>query len=178
MARSHPEIWLITENNVRRTSTGEEGLRETKNNVLGLANKNGRRPLKFGMTYHFRSDSPLHSTALIATWKLTNLRISDHAPVMLWYEQLKILAQDIDQDGVNEDGNMLYGRTLQRVFHCNCVQNCPENFSIPLYSLLPLYIVFFLPLETNYPSLAYEQPQNSPVSPPEQKSISPFFRMP
>ena len=53
-----------------------------------------------------------------------------------------------------------------------------ENFSIPLYSLLPLYTVFFLPLETNYPSLAYEQPQNSPVSPPEQKSISPFSRMP
>ena len=24
--------------------------------------------------------------------------------------------------------------------------NCPENFSIPLYSLLPLYIVFFLPI--------------------------------
>jgi len=33
-----------------------------------------------------------------------------------------------------------------------------RKFSIPLYSLLPLYIVFFLPLETNYPSLAYEQP--------------------
>ena len=29
MARSHPETWLITENNVRRTNTGEEGLRET-----------------------------------------------------------------------------------------------------------------------------------------------------
>ena len=41
----------------------------------------------------------------------------------------------------------------------------------PLHSLLP-------PLETNYPSLAYELPQNSPVSPPEQKSISPFSRMP
>jgi len=27
-------------------------------------------------------------------------------------------------------------------------------------------------------SLTYEQPQNSPVSPPEQKSISPFSRMP
>ena len=40
-----------------------------------------------------------------------------------------------------------------------------------------LYTVFFLPLETNYPSLAYEQPQNSPVSPPEQKSSSPFSRM-
>ena len=38
--------------------------------------------------------------------------------------------------------------------------------------------VFFLPLETNYPSLAYEQPQNSPVFPPEQKTISPFSRMP
>jgi len=37
MARSHPEARLITENNVRRTNTGEEGLRETKNNALGLA---------------------------------------------------------------------------------------------------------------------------------------------
>ena len=44
--------------------------------------------------------------------------------------------------------------------------------------LLWLYTVYFLPLETNYPLLAYEQPQNSPVSPPEQKSISPFSRMP
>jgi len=37
--RSHPETWLITENNVRRTNrpTGEEGLRETKNNAFGLA---------------------------------------------------------------------------------------------------------------------------------------------
>jgi len=34
MARSHPETWLITENNVRRTNTGEEGLWETKNNAL------------------------------------------------------------------------------------------------------------------------------------------------
>jgi len=33
-------------------------------------------------------------------------------------------------------------------------------------------------INTNYPSLAYEQLQNSPVSPPEQKSISPFSRMP
>jgi len=39
-------------------------------------------------------------------------------------------------------------------------------------------VLIFLPLETNYPSLAYEQPQNSPVSPPEQKSISLFSRMP
>ena len=37
MARSHPETWLITENNVRRTNTGEEGLRETKNNAFGSA---------------------------------------------------------------------------------------------------------------------------------------------
>jgi len=37
MARSHPETGLITENNVRRTNTGEEGLRETKNNAFGLA---------------------------------------------------------------------------------------------------------------------------------------------
>ena len=27
----------VTENNVRRTNTGEEGLRETKNNPFGLA---------------------------------------------------------------------------------------------------------------------------------------------
>ena len=45
-----------------------------------------------------------------------------------------------------------------------------RKFSIStLQPILPLYTVFFLPLETNYPSLAYEQPQNSPVSPPEQK---------
>ena len=37
MTRSHPETGLITENNVRRTNTGEEGLRETKNNAFGLA---------------------------------------------------------------------------------------------------------------------------------------------
>ena len=53
-------------------------------------------------------------------------------------------------------------------------QQCPENFLIPLYSLLPLYTVFFLPLKTNYPPLAYD----SLVSPPEHKSISPFSRMP
>jgi len=52
---------------------------------------------------------------------------------------------------------------------------CPENFSITLYNLLPLYTVFFLPFETNYPSLAYEQPQNSLVSPPEQKKYQSFL---
>jgi len=31
-----------------------------------------------------------------------------------------------------------------------------KKISIPLYSLLPLYTVYFIPLETNYPSLAYE----------------------
>jgi len=53
-----------------------------------------------------------------------------------------------------------------------------ENFSIPLYSLLCLYTVYFLPFETNYPLLAYEQPQHSPVSPPEQKSMSPSLVCP
>jgi len=43
MTRSHPqtETRLITENNVRRTNTGEEGSRETKNNVVGLATEDG-----------------------------------------------------------------------------------------------------------------------------------------
>ena len=48
-------------------------------------------------------------------------------------------------------------------------------FSISLYSLLPLYTIFFLPLETNYPSLAYEQPQNSPVSPTRTKKYQSFL---
>ena len=39
----NPETWLITENNVRRTNTGEEGLRETKNNAFGLATEDGGR---------------------------------------------------------------------------------------------------------------------------------------
>jgi len=45
MAKSHPETRLITENNVRRTNTrvGLEGLRETENNVLGLATEDGGR---------------------------------------------------------------------------------------------------------------------------------------
>jgi len=43
MARSHPETWLIIENNVKRTNTGEEGLWETKSNVLGLATEDGGR---------------------------------------------------------------------------------------------------------------------------------------
>jgi len=43
MARSHSETWLITENNVRRTNTGEEGVRETKNSVLGLVTEDGGR---------------------------------------------------------------------------------------------------------------------------------------
>jgi len=41
----------------------------------------------------------------------------------------------------------------------------------PLHSLLP-------PPRDQLPSLAYEQPQNSPVSPPEEKSVSPFSRIP
>jgi len=43
MARSHPETWLVTENNVRRTNTGEEVLRETKNNALGSVTEDGGR---------------------------------------------------------------------------------------------------------------------------------------
>jgi len=39
MATSHPETWLITENNVR-TNAGEEGSRETKNR---LATEDGGR---------------------------------------------------------------------------------------------------------------------------------------
>ena len=36
MDRSHLETWFITENNVKRTNPREEGLCETKDNVLGL----------------------------------------------------------------------------------------------------------------------------------------------
>jgi len=43
MAKSHPETRLITENNVRRTNTRVEGLRETEKNVLGLATEDGGR---------------------------------------------------------------------------------------------------------------------------------------
>ena len=50
MARSHPETWLITENNVRETNAGEEGLRETKNNVLGLATEDGGRQYQLWKT--------------------------------------------------------------------------------------------------------------------------------
>ena len=53
--------------------------------------------------------------------------------------------------------------------------NYAENFWSPLYGLLPLYTVFFLPLETNYPSLAYT---SSLKIPPYPQSISPFSRMP
>ena len=35
--------WLITENNVKRTNTGEEGLRKTKNNAFGLVTEDGGR---------------------------------------------------------------------------------------------------------------------------------------
>ena len=41
----------------------------------------------------------------------------------------------------------------------------------PLHSLLP-------PPRDQLPITAYEQPQNSPVSPPEEKSVSPFSRIP
>ena len=34
-------------------------------------------PLKCGITYHFRSDSPLHSISIGTTWKLTTLPITD-----------------------------------------------------------------------------------------------------
>jgi len=53
-----------------------------------------------------------------------------------------------------------------------------RKFSIPLYSLLPLYVVFFLPLETNYHHSPTSSLKIPPVSLPEQKSISPFSRMP
>ena len=43
MPRSHPETRLIAENNVRRTNTGEEGARETKNNAFGLATEDRGR---------------------------------------------------------------------------------------------------------------------------------------
>jgi len=43
MPRSHPETRLIDENNVRRTNTGEEGSRETKNNAFGLATEDRGR---------------------------------------------------------------------------------------------------------------------------------------
>jgi len=54
MARSHPETWLITENNVNRTNTGEEGLRETKNNAFGLATKDR------GRHYQLRRTKDVH----------------------------------------------------------------------------------------------------------------------
>ena len=49
--RSRQKRWLghilrhdsITENNVRRTNTGEEGSRETKKNVLGLVTEDRGR---------------------------------------------------------------------------------------------------------------------------------------
>jgi len=49
--RSRQKRWLghilrhdsITENNVRRTNTGEEGSRETKNNAFGLATEDRGR---------------------------------------------------------------------------------------------------------------------------------------
>ena len=55
-----------------------------------------------------------------------------------------------------------------------CVYTGPllSGFNVPIRGLMVVMMM------TNYPSLAYEQLQNSPVSPPEQKSISPFSRMP
>ena len=52
MARSHPEI--ITENNVRRTNAGEEGLRETKNNAFGLATEDRGRQYQIQRTKDVR----------------------------------------------------------------------------------------------------------------------------
>ena len=49
-ARSHPETRLITENNRRRTNTGEEGLREAKNNAFGLATEDRGRQYQLRRT--------------------------------------------------------------------------------------------------------------------------------
>jgi len=54
MARSHPETWLITENNVRRTNTGEEGLRKIKNDAFGLATEDSRRQYQLWRTKDVR----------------------------------------------------------------------------------------------------------------------------
>jgi len=54
MARSHPETSLITENNVIRTNTREEGLRETKNNAFGLATEDRGRQYQLRRTKDVR----------------------------------------------------------------------------------------------------------------------------
>jgi len=54
MARSHPETWFITENNVRRTNRGEEGLQETKNNTFGLATEDRGRQYQLRRTKDVR----------------------------------------------------------------------------------------------------------------------------
>jgi len=51
---SHPETPLITENNVRRTNTGEKGLRETKNNAYGLATDDRGRQYQLRRTKDVR----------------------------------------------------------------------------------------------------------------------------
>jgi len=43
VVRSYPQTWFITEDNVRRTNTREEGLWKTKNNVPGLTTEDGGR---------------------------------------------------------------------------------------------------------------------------------------
>ena len=48
-------IYCFTENNVRRTNTGEEGLRETKNNVFGLATEDRGRQYQLRGTKDVRS---------------------------------------------------------------------------------------------------------------------------
>jgi len=54
MAMSHPETPLITENNVRRTNTGEKGLWETKNNAYGLATDDRGRQYQLRRTKDVR----------------------------------------------------------------------------------------------------------------------------
>jgi len=59
--RSHPETWLITENNVRRTNTGEEGLQKTKNNAFGLATEDRRRQYQLRRTKDVRPGQQMES---------------------------------------------------------------------------------------------------------------------
>ena len=59
--RSRQKRWLghilrhdSTENNVRRTNTGEEGLRKTKNNAFGLATEDSGRQYQLRRTRDVR----------------------------------------------------------------------------------------------------------------------------
>ena len=47
-----------TENNARRTNTGEEGLRKTKNNAFGLVTEDGGRQYLLRRTKDVRPASP------------------------------------------------------------------------------------------------------------------------